>query len=263
MFLNRVLVEGEVVISNFDVKFPGEFLPIWQLIALVIGTLGLYSFVLLFRFIRRFCYRIRCCTPDTVHFAFGKMVITNKGRIICWKEEIYQKKITNEKYKGHFWCLYIDGCIAACFHSIVFWCIKPCFPKLCQAPVNYAFAQESRMYRASDVKQITQYMTNEANCLFCCNEFTCGIEVSFNQYNHGSNHLTIVTKSEDTDYGAEAQSAVSSSSSGSYYQWARGMYGVTKESSAFQLIRALKNGLEVRVQFCPLPWYFVPFHILL
>ena len=164
MFIDRVLIDGEFVISNFDVKFPGEFLPMWMIITYLIATLGLYGIILLFRFIRRCCYRNRCCTPDTVHFAFGKMVITNKGRIICWKEEIYQKKI-DDKYKGHLFCCYIDGCIASCYRGFIFWCIKPCWPQLCQAPVKYAFAQESRMYRASGTPRSTTNQMTKSNVI--------------------------------------------------------------------------------------------------
>ena len=209
---------------NFDVKFPSKFLPMWKIISLVVFTLGLYSFILLFRFIRRCCYRHRCCTPNVVSFAFGKMVITNKGRIICWREQIHQKKITH-KYRGHLIFLYIDGCIAALYRWFIFCCIKPCWPKLCQPPVKYSFAQESRMYRVSDVKQITQFMTSHAHFGCCCLEYSCGIEVSFNQFNHGSNHLTVASKSKHADYGHEAQSAASSSTLGSYYEWARSVYG--------------------------------------
>jgi len=177
MFIQRVLVDGEVVVESFDVKFPGEFLPMWKIISLLIGTLGLYSIVLLFRFVRRCCYRWRICTPDTVHFAFGKMAVTNKGRVICWKEEVYQKKQEVKTYVGHLMFCYIDGCIAWLGRCFVAVCIKPFWPELCQHPTEYAFAQETRMYRVADVKQITQFMTSEANCGFCCLEYQCGIEV--------------------------------------------------------------------------------------
>jgi len=83
-FLERVLVDDEVVLDSFDVKFPGEFVPLWKIIMLLIVTVGLYSIVLLFRAIRRWCYRMRICTPSTVHFTFGKMAITSKGRVLCW-----------------------------------------------------------------------------------------------------------------------------------------------------------------------------------
>jgi hypothetical protein len=61
------------------VKFPGEFVPLWQIVSLLIVTAGLYGIVLLFRMIRRWCYRNKYCTPATVSFVFGKMAITSKG----------------------------------------------------------------------------------------------------------------------------------------------------------------------------------------
>ena len=165
MFIRRVLIEGEEVVSTFDVKFPGEFLPMWQIVTYCIASLGLYGFCLLFRFIRRCMYRCRICTPNVVHFAFGKMAVTNKGRIICWKEEVYQKKVPQNK------CNWLGFCIKCC--------CEICWPGLCQAPVIYAYGQESRMYRIADIKQITQFMTSEAAAIFCCLDYSCGIEVRY------------------------------------------------------------------------------------
>ncbi len=151
----------------------------WQLIAYCIGTLGLYGFILLFRFIRRCMYRCRICTPDVVHFAFGKMAVTNKGRIICWKEEVYQKKVDQKKYKGHCCCLYLDWLVCCTWSFCIKCCCDFCWPGLCQAPLKYSFGQEARMYRIADIKQITQYMSSEAAAIFCCLDYSCGIEVRY------------------------------------------------------------------------------------
>ena len=77
--LKRIIVDDESILSTFDVKFPGEFVPLWKIVSLLIVTVGLYGIVLLFRMIRRWFYRNRWCTPSTVHFVFGKMAITSKG----------------------------------------------------------------------------------------------------------------------------------------------------------------------------------------
>ena len=90
--LERMLGESEEVIATFDVKFPGEFMPLWMIVTLCIITCGLNGFILFFRWVRRCCYRWQCCTPDVVKFAFGKMAVTSKGRVICWEEVVYQKK---------------------------------------------------------------------------------------------------------------------------------------------------------------------------
>lgn len=79
-FLERTLIDDEYVVETFDVKFPGEFLPVWKIVSLLIVTVGLYGIVLCFRAIRRWCYRHQCCKPTTVKFQYGKMAITSRGR---------------------------------------------------------------------------------------------------------------------------------------------------------------------------------------
>lgn len=58
-FLERILVHDEKVMETFDVKFPTQMLPVYKIVQLLIFTLGLYAFVLLFRKIRRYCYKKR------------------------------------------------------------------------------------------------------------------------------------------------------------------------------------------------------------
>jgi len=170
-FLERVLVDDEVVVDTFDVKFPGEFVPLWKIITLLIFTCGLYSLVLLFRSIRRYCYKMRWCTPNTVHFTFGKMAVTSKGRVICWKEEVFQFKPPQKSYKGHFYCLYLDYVVYLVLWSIAKLCIIACCPNLCAPPIEFATTNLLRSYRLADIKQITQFMTNEAMAIWCCLEY--------------------------------------------------------------------------------------------
>lgn len=69
-------------------------------------------------------------------------------------------------------------------------------------------------------------MTSEASCLFCCLDYTAGVEIAFNNFNHGTNYLTVASKSGGGDeFGTEAQAAASSATMGSYYAWAKGIYG--------------------------------------
>ena len=79
-FLERTLIDDEFVVETFDVKFPGQFVPVWKIVSLLIVTVGLYGFVLCFRAIQRWCYRHQCCKPTTVSFTYGKMAITSRGR---------------------------------------------------------------------------------------------------------------------------------------------------------------------------------------
>lgn len=219
MYLARVLGEGEEVLATFDVKFPGDFIPVWKIVMLCIATFGLYLIVLFHRWVRRCCYRWRCCVPALVSFSFGKMAITNKGRVICWEENIHQFKPPQKEYKGSAYCCYIDKLILRILCFPVKLCVNLCCRDLCAPPVTYTTVNFSRIYRTPDIRQITQYFVSEAACLYCCLDYSCGIEVSFNSFNHGTNHLVIASRSvfSDDHYGEKADAAVSSSSLGSYW----------------------------------------------
>ena len=125
---------------------------------------------------------------------------------------------------------YLDYC---CY--LVFWAIAKCFivmccPDLCAPPLEYSTTNSFRSYRLADIKQITQYMTNEALCIFCCLDYQAGVEISFQQFNHGSNHLEIASRSwfSEDHFGEEAQAAASSAKNSSYHSWARATYGIAK-----------------------------------
>jgi len=226
-YLKRSLVDDEVILDTFDVKFPGEFVPLWKIVTLCIITCGLYLIVLAFRAIRRCCYRNRCCTPAEVHFVFGKMCITNKGRMLCWKEEVYQYKPPQKHYSGSIFFLYLDWIFAQVIWLVAKIFIYFCCKDLCAPTIEYAYDIESRSYRIADIKQITQYMTSEASCIWCCLDYEAGVEISFNQFNHGSNHLQIASRSwfSPDNFGEEAQTAASSSTKSNYYSWAETIYG--------------------------------------
>lgn len=219
--LSRVLGPDEEVLATFDVKFPGEFIPLWKLVLLCVVTCGLYSFVLFFRWVRRCFYRWRCCVPALVSFSFGKMAITSKGRVICWDETVVQIKPKQRPPPCCIRMLYlpIKMCIT-CF------CRDACAP-----PVTYSVVNFTRVYRTSDIVQITQYFSSEAACLFCCLDYSTGVEISFNSFNHGSNHLQIASRSlfSDDHYGEEVDAAATTSSLGAYWNWARSTYDKVSE----------------------------------
>ena len=118
------------------------------------------------------------------------MAVTDKGRIICWSETVIQiKEPKNDN-------------------------------------TSYSIVNDTRVYLLNDIKQVTQYFTSDAACLFCCLDYSCGIELSFNEFNHGVSHLSIAPSSMvKDDFGRPAAAAVSSASNGRYYGWARSMYG--------------------------------------
>lgn len=98
-------------------------------------------------------------TPNLVGFQFGKMAVTDKGRIICWSETVIQVKAPKSNN------------------------------------TSYSIVNDTRVYLLNDIKQITQYFASDAACIFCCLDYSCGIELSFNEFNHGVSHLTIAPSS--------------------------------------------------------------------
>lgn len=184
-FLNRVLLlnEGERVVANFDVMFPQKMIPTWKIILLLIFTLGLYGIVLLYRFIERMCWRAKICTPSLVEFHRGKMVITTHGRIICWSETCHQAKI-----HPHPICTFLCWCF--CPIQMCIWRLCLCFCReTCQAHVDYQIINDTRIYNAKDVREISQFVNSKSLFLCCCLKYTAGIEIAFNDFDHGSNHV--------------------------------------------------------------------------
>ena len=129
-------------------------------------------------------------------------------------------KPPQKKYAGHSFLCYIDWCIAQILWMFAKICIVMCCPDLCAPPVTFEYENILRSYRISDVKQITQYMTSEAHCIWCCLDYQAGVEISFNQFNHGSNHLQVASRSwfSDDHFGEEGQAAASSATRVAYYE---------------------------------------------
>jgi len=96
------------------------------------------------------------CTPSLVSFEFGKMAITNKGRVICWKEYVNQVKPPQKKYSGTILLCYLDWLLAQIMWLFAKMCIICCCPDLCAPPTNFSYENTMQSYRISDVKQITQ-----------------------------------------------------------------------------------------------------------
>lgn len=235
-FLERILLDDEEILDTFDVKFPGDFLPLWYIVQCLFMSCGLFGLYLLYREIRRCCYRNRCCTPPLVSFEFGKMAVTNKGRAICWNEEIKQTK--HKGYQGCCLLLYLDWCLVQILWCIFAkCCVMCCCSDLCRPATSYVYWHSTRSYRISNIQQITQFMTSQANCIWCCLDYRSGVEISFNEFNHvnPNGHLEISSRScfsgiswlctDEDKVSKNDHSAVSSSTRLSYYGWARSFYG--------------------------------------
>ena len=85
--------------------------------------------------------------------------------------------------------------------------------------------------RFIDIKQTTQYFASEALCIFCCLDYRAGIEVAFNNYNHGANHLSVFPRLNKGDVNDPDRSAVAGDSfdNQQFYNWARSVFRAGSE----------------------------------
>jgi hypothetical protein len=99
-----------------------------------------------------------------------QLAVTSHGRIICWELQGTQIKIERSKW---------------------FACFAACCPSLCSAPVAYGFNARTRVYRATHIRQIMQFINSTAlccqaladyGCSCCCLDYECGLKVSFDQF---------------------------------------------------------------------------------
>lgn len=97
--LARYLLKGEVVTGQFDFFYPRKGFSTRFKYFLTFITLGLYMVFVCLRnlvgVLRRLLFPCKAC-KDPIHLRRGKMVVTNKGRIICWQLEVAQhNSLTN------------------------------------------------------------------------------------------------------------------------------------------------------------------------
>jgi len=193
--LQRVLLPSEIVIATFDCFFPTFMLPRWKIISLMIITFGLYGFVLLFRAIQRWCYRNHFCTPSLVQFQRGKVAVTDKGRLICWNTDFTQVKVDR-------------GCCTGMFLKICCFC----FGRLCDPAVLYNGKISTRIYNSNRLRQISQNYASASAfgflCWCCCIEYSCSIELAFDEFGHSGVQLGCVATTPSQGYFGVIANAV-------------------------------------------------------
>jgi hypothetical protein len=184
-YLKRILFQDEIVLDQFDCYFPLKMIPIHQLIFLCVITFGFYGFVLAFRALQRFMYRKRCCTPANYESRRGKLAITNKGRVITWKQVIIQNKTSN-------------ACSGLC-------CIfTQCFKKSCAAPTKFDIISYSKIFNAVHVRQVSQFYKQQTLFGCCCVNYESGVEISLGNFCHNSQVLDspcFLTTEHHTSFG--------------------------------------------------------------
>ena len=87
------------------------------------------------------------------------MAITNKGRIICWSENVTQTK--SKEDKGF-----------SCFKG----------GDLCSAPVDYTTHMHTAIFSAAKISQISEVYVSDALCCCFCKDYECKVEITFEQY---------------------------------------------------------------------------------
>lgn len=165
--MKRILMPGEVVISDFDCYFPHKILPMWKIILYCVLTGGLYLLVLAYRALQRCCYRMKCCTPKFVEFVRGKMAVTNLGRMICWAQE-------GEQVKQDRSCLF-DLCCCFC---------KMCCADTCAPPTTFELKIVTKIHTINNIAEISHFYGTTSKCFCICNDFTAGVKISFNEFDH-------------------------------------------------------------------------------
>eukprot|EP01034_Spumella_vulgaris_P026386 gene26386-32960_t len=149
--LKRHLLKHEVVTGQFDFYYPQKGFSKRFTFLLIFLTMGMYLVVIgvrnLLNYLRRLLFPCQACA-DSVYFRRGKLVVTNKGRVICWNMELQQhNRITNQTV--------------------------------------YRVGQSTHILNVEDIAQISLYYSDKLLCMnCCCGDFTTGIDVSFNAYNH-------------------------------------------------------------------------------
>lgn len=91
--LRRLLLTDERVTGQFDFFYVQNSMTTSQFYWRVVLSFGMYlvyhAFVWMIRTIRKACCTCSFC-QDSVSFSRGKLVVTSKGRLICWSLDVDQ-----------------------------------------------------------------------------------------------------------------------------------------------------------------------------
>jgi hypothetical protein len=167
----EALLEGETAIASYDVLFPDIYFPLHVIIWNCIMTCGLFLCGLLVRKAQRERWCCGYCKPQNLYVRRGKMIVTSKGRVITWEQDMQQSYVEE-----------VDGCTKAL--QCMFGC---CCKETCDAPMNYNVSLRTVIYNLRDVSQVSQFFQSEAccsclsfsQCCAGCLDFTSGIKMNF------------------------------------------------------------------------------------
>jgi hypothetical protein len=145
--ISRLLMNDEKTCGEFDCYYPD-----WKTYSFsthlntTYKTLGLYLFYLLYRTIAYWLQSL--CGIDPVSMNRGKMIVTDKGRLLFWQLKARQSR----------WSLLVDGRAA------------------------FTVGQAVRIMNIRDVRETT-VLYNDMNAFCCCcNDSKVSLEVVFNSF---------------------------------------------------------------------------------
>jgi hypothetical protein len=154
----RIFLQDEIAIGQFDVFFPEKKLSIRMRFYLTLFTLGLYQVYLFFSYLFGLI-RHACCgsckeCDDEIHFSRGKIIVTNKGRLIAWQTSLTQSNFYDRKTYSHV-------------HS------------------------KTQIFHVDDIAQTSLVYSDRLLCLnCCCHDYSTGIDISFYRFQRSNSPST-------------------------------------------------------------------------
>jgi hypothetical protein len=74
-------------VAQYDVYFPGKLIPMWLFVIYTVLSFGLF---LVYYYCNLWFISRGCCLPTNLEFSRGRLMVTNKDRIIIWKADFSQ-----------------------------------------------------------------------------------------------------------------------------------------------------------------------------
>lgn len=150
------LAQGEKVIAQYEVYYPGKMMPFWLYLLLCICTFGLFA---LYYECLKFSYRNcrTCCKPTMISMTRGCMAITNIGRVLVWEAAVDQQS---------------TGCC-------------------CCRSSTYDMNTVTRQYMLKDVSEVSFECRKKAGFLcqvgFCSEKYTARVRLTMGKFDFANN----------------------------------------------------------------------------
>lgn len=197
------LEEGETLDAVYDVHFPDKPVPLWKFILYSIMTLGVYPCA---HYVRRCCYKHKCCAPPYTEMRRAKMALTSKDRLIIWTTDVEQRSNSdNNTYCCCCCCCLCCRKICCLPCMLLTWlykillrprrsaaccsCTYSCCAKCdadCDPPVEYEAVTQTQICNLSSIREVTQFCCRKQKyflgCCCCAEYYEAGLRIHFNAF---------------------------------------------------------------------------------